>query len=499
MSNNFEFDFPRRQSYVAIIIIIYKLYKTLVRQLWPFLILMFFGGNLSKNKSFVIGIGVLAVLSTIYGIISFFKYFFFIKGDELIVEKGVIKKSKITIPLSRIQSVDFEQNIIHRMFNVVKLKIDTAGSSGSELNLSALDMEKANDLRTILLQGSKAASAEYDQLSANSIQTVEEHVEEILHIKIWDLLKVGITANHLKSAWLIFFFFFWIYENLEDVGIDLDPIKNKIPDESLIMQSIALILTGLVFFIITAFVISVVRTVMSYFDLRLTREKEKFKITSGLLNRREVAALDNKVQLIQWTQNMLEKPIGLFRLKLKQASSAEVKLKSALLIPGIKAEQIQRVNDYLFEEENPGFDDYLKTDIAYFFRNSLYLSLGFIPFIFGAFYFGSYKTFVLLLLFYLYFVLSTYLSYRKFRLALNSDYLKLNSGAFADSTALMLLYKLQAVELTQNIYQRRKSLADIKFYNAAGSISIPYVPLSEAKQIVNYCLYKIEVSNKSWM
>jgi len=238
---------------------------------------------------------------------------------------------------------------------------------------------------------------------------------------------------------------------------------------------------------------------MSYFDLRLTREKEKFKITSGLVNRREVAALDNKVQLIHWSQNILEKPLGLFRLKLKQASSAEVKLKSALLIPGIKKPQIQQVNDYLFEEENPGFESVLKTDISYFVRNSLYISLGFAPFSAAAYYLSATNTLVILALLYIYFLLSTYLRYKKFGLSINADYLRINGGAFADTTALMLLYKLQSVEFTQNIYQRRNRLADLKFYNAAGSISIPYIPLEQAKEILNFCLYKIETSKKSWM
>jgi len=110
-NENFDFSFPQRQSYVAILLIAYKLYKVLLRQLFPFLVIFLFGNKLKKasDSIFYIIIAV-AVLGGIYSIISFFKYYFFLKENKLVIQKGVFKKSTTEIPFDRIQSINFEQN-----------------------------------------------------------------------------------------------------------------------------------------------------------------------------------------------------------------------------------------------------------------------------------------------------------------------------------------------------------------------------------------------------
>ena len=139
-----------------------------------------------KSPWFIYGIIAVALIAGLFSIIAFFKYFFYIKDNKLIVEKGVFKKSILEIPFDRIQSINTEQNLIHRVFKVVKLNMDTAGSAGNELQLFALDMDLAKQLNAKILKEKKEAQV---------VNKAEEEVESaerkiIFHLTIPQLLKV---------------------------------------------------------------------------------------------------------------------------------------------------------------------------------------------------------------------------------------------------------------------------------------------------------------------
>jgi putative membrane protein len=64
--------------------------------------------------------------------ISIVRYWFFryqISDDSILIREGVIKKTQLDIKFDRIQAIDTKQNVLDRSFDLVTVKIDTAGSS----------------------------------------------------------------------------------------------------------------------------------------------------------------------------------------------------------------------------------------------------------------------------------------------------------------------------------------------------------------------------------
>ena len=55
------------------------------------------------------------------------------------------------------------------------------------------------------------------------------------------------------------------------------------------------------------------------------------------------------------------------------------------------------------------------------------------------------------------------------------------------------------MKVKQSWYQRRKQLATIELYTAAGEMSIPFITLNEALQLENFILYRIETDKREWM
>ncbi|HEY2981796.1 MAG TPA: PH domain-containing protein [Anaerolineales bacterium] len=69
-------------------------------------------------------------------IIAHFSETLTIYDDRLMFQKGLINKSEIVIPFSRVTNYAADQNLFDRMFGVGNFKIETAGSTVSpELSL----------------------------------------------------------------------------------------------------------------------------------------------------------------------------------------------------------------------------------------------------------------------------------------------------------------------------------------------------------------------------
>ena len=95
--------------------------------------------------------------------------------------------------------------------------------------------------------------------------------------------------------------------------------------------------------------------------------------------------------------------------------------------------------------------------------------------------------------------LTSCIFYQNWKFHISKEGLLTENGILGTNFTLLKWYKVQSVKIRQSIYQRRKQIADIYFYTAAGSVKIPYIPLGKALAIKNYVLYKVESDERAWM
>ena len=93
-------------------------------------------------------IGLVVVLfSLIIGIIKWKRFVYWFEDGELRIEYGLFVKKKRYIPFERIQSLNYTEGIFHRPFNLVKVRVETAGSGKigeAEAELTAINREDAD-------------------------------------------------------------------------------------------------------------------------------------------------------------------------------------------------------------------------------------------------------------------------------------------------------------------------------------------------------------------
>ncbi len=492
-----RFARPRRQSPTAILLILLKLARLLLRQGWPLLLVFLFNRKRSI-ESYLLGVALLiGIFSAIASLITYFKFFFYIKDEELIIRSGLFQKKVVNIPFDRIQSINLGQNLVHQLFNVVSLEIDTAGSAGKEATISALSKSDAQAIREYILARRSAAEDLSDAEVAVSPEASKEKI--LLRLSVKDLLKTGVSQNHLRALGILIAFGFGLLELLED-------LVGKKRSDALLGQLFgthwesvfSTLLLMIPFLLLIAMLLSLTNTVIRYFDLHLIRTEGGFRTIGGLFNRREQSAQLPKIQLLQWSHNPIKKLFNMVSLQIRQASSARQLRRQAMYVPACYPPQLAAVRHTYFPQE-PDLT-FTENGISrlIIFRRVLYRGL--LPAVALVILFSNAGLPALLWL--LWVPASWWLSHRyhkKWKYYLSREGLRVTKGLIGEQAALLKWSKVQAVRIRQSLYQQRKGLANIYFFTAAGIISIPYIDLQKAYKLKNYVLYKVEVDRRAWM
>lgn len=501
------FSQPTRQSGVAIIFILGGVLKMLVRQLWVVVLVVVFNKKNSFDGYTLFFIG-LAAFSAVMSLLNYYYLYFYIKDGELVLEKGVFRKSKINVPLDRIQTVNFSQNLIHQFFDVVAVDIDTAGSSGKEFSLHALSKPMAEALRDTV--GSKRSTAYSNGGGSSEAGLIdpsdpqhpvsETSQTEIFKLSSLDLLKIGISQNHLRTAGIMLAFFLGFADDVEQaMGFDLEQKMNWWLGTSSETDVIWTILMAVPFLLAASFLVTLVRTILQYYGLRFWRTERGFKIVSGLFTRQEVSAVLTKIQYVRWSASPLMRWLKMVKVRMPQASSVVVSGKLAVGLPGCYEPQLAAVRAaYLPEENDLTWELH---GIAPFNIWLRFLKLGplpaFIMVMVTRSWMGNWS-----LVFLAWLLVAAWLAYRwqrTWRWEVSEEGIRAAWGVWQRNSVLLQWHKIQCVSARRGFFSKETGLAQLTFYTAAGAVHIPYIPVSKAAAVQDFVLFKVETDAREWM
>ncbi len=515
MTETQPFSQPTRQSSAAIIFILGGVLKMLVRQLWVVILVFFFNRKSSFDNYTLIFLG-LAAFTALMSLLNYFNLYFYIKDGELVLEKGVLRKSKINVPLDRIQTVNFRQSLLHQFFNVVAVDIDTAGSAGKEFSLHALSKQDAELLREVVggsavrqvAGGSQQSAVGSDQTGGNTehlpIGSDESAIRNpqsaIFRLIPLDLLKIGVSQNHLRTAGILLAFFIGFADDVEQaLGMDFEKKMAwwlGTTDGSDLLSWLLLLAPIM---LLASFLVTLVRTVLQYFDLRFWRTERGFKIVSGLFTRQEVSAVLTKIQFVKWTSSPLMRLFKMVRVQMPQAASVEVRGKLMVGLPGCYGPQVSAVRAAYFPEEKDL--DWEAQGIAPFNAWLRFLKLGPLPVLVLMEITRSWMgTWTLLWLGWL--AVAWWLArryQRNWRWHVSEQGLRAEWGVLQRNAVLLQWHKVQAVSARRGFFSKETGLAQLAFYTAAGAVRIPYIPVAMAAAVQDFVLFKIETDSREWM
>jgi len=316
--NKVDFSKPRRQSVKGLILIFFHEGKRAIKMFWPAIVPVLFTREIN-NKLLIIGIIVLAgvVLTLLHAILSFRKFQFYIEDQQFILRKGYLNKKVLNIPLDRIQNVNTNQSVLQQLLDVMTVEIDTAGSAKKELKIHALSKPVAVTLALNLSSHLEVKQKDIDESEPGTLT----REEQILRLSNRDLLKIGISQNHLRTAFIIFLFGLQFLNQLQDYFKDKAQEYAREAWVFLSQSGLAIIVLLIIFFIVISFLYSMIRTLILFYDLRFMKLNKSYRIVSGLLNRKNLLIPFRKIQQIDWETGPVKKLFGIYKVNIRQATS----------------------------------------------------------------------------------------------------------------------------------------------------------------------------------
>jgi len=496
-----RFQTPQRQNFRGILVIfLMELAKRLRQNIYAFLPLL--SSNIRNNylHFVIIGIIVLLFLQLLYSYKSYLNFKFHINGNRFFLREGVFKFTDTDVPFDRIQNININQNLIQQVLNVVGLEIETAGQGSAEIKIKALLREDANVLKEILLKNKSEENLIEPALEDDHTKDSKKIKKTLFRIDIGRLLKVGLSANYLKGFGLVFVFFMSLFQYVEDFFKNLYDVDVTDQYLSQLNTTIGVFVSLAVIITIISFLVTVISSVVKYFEFKITQLRTDFEVEYGLFKRINQVIKKSKTQVFELETNPIK---DLFKIKsvfVSQASSQELTDKKKIGLVGLTGKEVQVLFESLFElKYNQEFVVSRSSKRLIFRWISIYtlicVALGL------SLYFWTQNIFILIIPVLL-FSLLLFVAFKKIKksyVGVNGDLILVHSGSIHTNKKYIATHKIQSLAIKRNLFQQRNQHADLIINTASGSERINYLKLDDALKIMNFLNYKVESSTLSWI
>lgn len=436
------------------------------------------------------------LILAIYAYINYyyFEYSFDFERSEFLIKKGWLKKTKLSVPFEKIQQVNINQNIIHKIFSLYEIQMDTAGSKDTEVDIKAVSRKIADDFKEISETIKKSIS--------KNIDNEMEH-EESLEIDLLTLVKTGLTSQYFETLGAMIALFFVGVGFLNDLEIDYAPAIVDFYDKTdfnLFVISIAIFIV-----IYIVLMVNLCLTLIKYYGYKALKKLQNLEVKYGLIQTKSILLSPIKVQEFRSTQNWIQKKINLCNVRISQASSMNVAApnrRNIVDVPGCSNEQMDKLFDFIYDDKIND-EIVVRPSIRKFLINFSFFTLlptiifivllNNIAFLDNAYFLN----FVII-----YFILSSFSAWRFYRnsiLFYSKNFIRIQSGFWDIKTKTIENYKIQSVMLYQAFWHKRFNLGSIILLTAGGMSYISTCNYEVLKKITNNVIYNVETSKKRWM
>ncbi|NLO20446.1 MAG: PH domain-containing protein [Syntrophomonadaceae bacterium] len=460
---------PHRLHPAAILeFLITNIYK-LVQAMLPLMLLAL--GNSVIRKWLIVILPLMLLCFIIYGALYWLRYVYYIQDHELRLEFGVIVRKKRYISFERIQTVQVSAGVIQRLFGLVKLQVETAGSgSNAELSLPAVSRAKAEALQMILQNttGFKSAVANEEDLQQFQLTTPA-------------LLLLGSTSNSLGLV-------------LAGMLTIISQLDKLIPGENIwerfseyagqvLSETVGTILLILVAVFLLAWLLSLLGNIILFGGFSLKRDGDNLKISRGLLEKKQLTIPIRRIQAVRLVEGILRQPLGMVSIKVVTISNTGEKGEGNVIMPIIA---LSEAEDFL-RKVVPEFYVSLDTEPLPLRSRIRYIAINLIPalvMVILASYFLPYGYLSLILL-----PLALGLGkiqYRDAGLKVQDGIMLIRSRTLGRVSTIIPRPKIQSLSITYTYFQARNTLTTLKISIASGTVAtwVKLVGMDENRSLV---------------
>jgi putative membrane protein len=281
----------------------------------PIIALVVFGRSSGALLELVGVIGALGL--TAHAAIQYRTCRFRLEGEELVIRSGLVQKSRRHIPFRRIHNVTLHQGLLHRLFGVAAVQIESAGGTGADTELEVLRLGDAQALESLLRRRAREVGAAGDEVAPES--------EPLLTLGGAEVLKLGLVSNRglialtaiVGAAWEIG------RDRVEIPGLK-DPVLRL--SEQLALGPLSWLAAVVALLLVVAIVLqllSVGLAFLQFHGFRLHAIDGRFQIERGLLSRVRASTPPGRIQAWSLRESAIHRLFARRSLRIDTAVSGD--------------------------------------------------------------------------------------------------------------------------------------------------------------------------------
>jgi putative membrane protein len=419
--------------------------------------------------------------------------------QDLVIRSGLVFRNERHIPFERIQNIDAVQNVLHRLFGVVEVRVQTGSGSEAEATLSAVPLAALEEMRAHVF-ARRGEAAPPDAAAMPAAAPAARPARPLLALDARELVLYGVIENRGLIVIAAVFGLLW------EAGATGGAFERLFGDEAAArgaVRSIVRMLAGsaelsvrtllavpvlVLAFLLVSRVFSIVWALIKLHGFSLTRAGEDLRTEYGLLTRVNATVPMRRIQTVTVREGWLHRA---FRRASVRASTAggfgadqtqgqrewlapvirreDVPALLAEILPGLPLTSVEweRVHPRAFRRAIKGrlAAAAILTALAGWIGGPLGYAAGPVAAVWA--------------------VLAARLYVRHLGWAVVDDALLFRRGAFSRFVTVVRFAKIQAVELYESPFDRRTAMARLRVDTAGGGLAglqvdVPYVPRERA-------------------
>ncbi|WP_245819761.1 PH domain-containing protein [Rhodococcoides yunnanense] len=297
----------------------------------PVLLVSFIVGSQSGNHFW--GLIVLAIV-VVFAVLRWFTTSYRIGPVHVQLRTGVFQKKLLSVPRSRIRSVDIEAGVLHRVLGLSILRIGTGqqAGKGEKFELNALDASIVPHLREELLQRVTRSAAEPGTPPPDEIEIAHWQASWVKYAPF------SFTGVVTIAAAVGVLFQYGLGQRLAESSVVTDSI-----DSAERFGLVVVIVVGLVILLIVASVFACARYLIAYGNLTVTDDGTRLHVAHGLLRTRSTTLDRKRLRGTSLSEPLLLRSARGARLDAIMTGVSAEKKESSMLLPQAPADEARRM------------------------------------------------------------------------------------------------------------------------------------------------------------
>jgi putative membrane protein len=156
-----------------------------LKQFWLPLLILLFTGRGDRNELWpLIGVGALGVFS----LFQYFTYRYRVGAEGITIRSGLLQRTVRHIAFHRLHNVALQQSVLHRLFKVAEVRLESAGGIRPEASMRVLSIADAHALEHLVRRhAATAVDATADAAAADA--------PPLLALGPGELVRLGLISN----------------------------------------------------------------------------------------------------------------------------------------------------------------------------------------------------------------------------------------------------------------------------------------------------------------